>query len=62
VKKSKSWKPFWGYLQNSTANPAHLLHKWAKWAELTVQFSWYSSKKAPRILIFLIAKGAKPSF
>ena len=25
---------------NSTANPAHLPQKWAKWAELAVQFSW----------------------
>ena len=29
-KKSKSWEPFWSYLQNSTANPAHLQQKWAE--------------------------------
>jgi hypothetical protein len=40
LKKSKSWDLFWSYLQNSTANPAHLLQKRAKWAELAVQFSW----------------------
>ena len=40
LKKSKSWEPFWSYLQNSTANPAHFLQKWAKWAEFAVQFSW----------------------
>ena len=36
----KKSKPFSSYLQNSTANPAHLPQKWAKWAELAVQFSW----------------------
>ena len=40
LKKSKSWEPFWSYLQKSTANPAHLPQKWAKLAELAVQFSW----------------------
>ena len=27
-------------IQNSTANPAHLPEKWAKWAELAVPLSW----------------------
>ena len=28
------------YLKNNATNPAHLPQKWAKWAELAVQFSW----------------------
>jgi hypothetical protein len=40
LKKSKSWRPFWSYLPNSDANLAHLLQKWAKGAELALQFSW----------------------
>jgi hypothetical protein len=32
--------PFWSYQLNSTANPAHLLQTWDKWAELAVLFSW----------------------
>ena len=40
LKESKSWGPFWSYQLNSTANPAHLPQKWAKWAELAVLFSW----------------------
>ena len=60
LKKSKSWEPFWSYLQNSTANTAHLPQKWAKWAELAIQFSWQLQK--PRILIFSIVVGAKPLF
>ena len=28
--KWKSWEPFWSYQLNSTANPAHLPHIWAK--------------------------------
>jgi hypothetical protein len=40
LKKSKSWGPFWSYQLNSSANPAHLPQKLAKWAELAVLFSW----------------------
>ena len=47
------------YQQESSANPAHLPQKWAKWAELAVLLS---SKTAPRILIFSIAMGADYSF
>ena len=53
---------------NSTANPAYLPRKWAKWAKLAVLFSLIfssladSSKTAPRILIFSIAMGADYSF
>jgi hypothetical protein len=36
-KKSKSWRPFWSYQLDSTANSAHLPKKWAK---LAVLFSW----------------------
>ena len=32
LKKSKSCEQFWSYLQNSTANSAHLSQKLAKWA------------------------------
>ena len=39
-KKSKFWEPFWSYLQNSIANPAHVPQKWAKWAKWAVQLSW----------------------
>ena len=35
-----SWEPFWSYQLTSTANPAHLPQKWAKWAVLAVLFSW----------------------
>jgi hypothetical protein len=51
IEKSKSWWPFWSYQLNSTSNPAHLLLKWAKWAELAVLFSW-QLQNGPRILIF----------
>jgi hypothetical protein len=40
LKKSKSLGPFWRYQLDSSANPAHLPQKWAKWAELAVLFSW----------------------
>ena len=53
-KKSKSLWPFWSYQLDSTANPAHLPRKWAKWAKLAVVFSM--------ILIFSIAMGADYSF
>ena len=43
------------------ANLAHLLRNQAKWGELALLSSW-SSKTAPRILIFSTAMGAKPSF
>ena len=39
-KKSNSWGLFWSYQLKSTANSAHLLRKWAKWAGLAVLFSW----------------------
>ena len=29
-----------GAVMELLANPAHLPQKWAKWAELAVQFSW----------------------
>jgi hypothetical protein len=59
LNESKSWGPFWSYQLDSTDNPAHFPQKWAKWAKLAVLFSF---KTAPRILIFLIAMGAKPLF
>ena len=59
LKKSKSWKPFWSYQLNSSANPAHLSQDWTK---LAVLFSWYCSIMAPRILIFSIAIDADNSF
>ena len=31
---------FWSYQLESSANPAHLPQKKAKWAELAVLFSW----------------------
>jgi hypothetical protein len=61
LKKSKSWGPFWSYFLDSTANPAHLPQKWAKWAEWQCCLAG-SSKTVLRILIFSIAMGAKPSF
>ena len=39
LKKQNAGGPFWSYLLNSTANSANLPQKWAKWAELAVQFS-----------------------
>jgi hypothetical protein len=64
LKKSKSWEPFWSYQLNSTANlppinPAHLPQNWAELAKSAVLFS---SKRAPRILIFSIAMDADNSF
>ena len=44
---------------NSSAHPAHLPQKRAKWAELAVLFS---SKTAPRILMFSMAMGADYAF
>ena len=41
LKKSKSWRPFWSYQLNSTANLANLAQFWGKWAGLAVLFSWY---------------------
>ena len=61
LKKSKSWGPFWSYQLNSTDNPSHLPRKWAKWAKLSMLFSW-QLQNAPRILIFSIAMGADYSF
>ena len=40
LKKLKSWGPVWSCQLKSTANPAHLPQKWAKWAELVALFSW----------------------
>ena len=40
LKKSKYRGPFWSYQLNSSANPAHLPQKWARWAELAVLFIW----------------------
>jgi hypothetical protein len=38
-KKSKILGTFWSYQLKITANSAYSLQKWAKWAELAVQFS-----------------------
>ena len=57
LEKRKSWGPFLSYQLNSTANPAHLPWKWAKWAHWQCCLAG-SSKTAPRILIFSIAMGA----
>ena len=40
IGKIKSWGSFLSYKLDSTANPAHLPKKWAKWAELAVLISW----------------------
>ena len=34
LKKSKSWRLFWSYQLNSSANPAHLPQNWAQLAKL----------------------------
>ena len=48
---------------NSTANLANFAHFLGEWAKLAVQCCLAgSSKMAPKILIFSIAGGAKPSF
>ena len=39
LRKSKFWGPFLSYQLNSTANPAHLPHNWAKLAKLALLFS-----------------------
>ena len=62
-KESKSWGLFWSCHLNSTANSAHLAHL-AHFTENRLNWQCRlagSSKMARRILIFLIAKGAKPS-
>ena len=59
LKKSETWEPFCSYQLNSTADLANLAQFWGKWAGLAVLFS---SKTAPRILIFSIAMGADYSF
>ena len=58
LKKSKSWGPFWSYLLNSTANPAHLPQKQAKRAELAVQFSW-QLQNGPQDLNFFNCPGCR---
>ena len=40
IEKIKILGVFWSYQLESSANPAHLPQKWAKWAELAVLFSW----------------------
>ena len=40
VEKIKILGPFWSYQLDITANSAHFLQKWAKWAQLAVLFSW----------------------
>ena len=63
LKKSKSWKPLWTYQLDSSANPAHLPQKWAKWAELAALFGWYTSQTAPKLTpgfhFFSIAMGCQ---
>ena len=62
LKKSKSWEPFRSYQLNSTANPAHLPQNWAKFEVNGLDWQCClagSSKRAPRILIFSTALGAK---
>jgi len=46
---SENQNPFWSYLQNNTANPAHLPQKWAKRAELAVQLSCIHCYLSPHI-------------
>ena len=58
--KSKSCGPFWSYQLNSTANP--FTSKIGPNGLLWQCCLAGSSKMAPRILIFSIAMGAKPSF
>ena len=61
LKESKSWGPFQSYQLNSTANPAHLPQRWPNGLNWQCCLAG-SFKTAPRILIFSIAMGAKPSF
>ena len=61
-KKQYPGGPFWSYQLNITANPAYSSRKRAKLDKLAVLFSWYSSKTAPRILIFSIAMSGDYSF
>ena len=51
LKNSKSWRPFWSYLLNSTDNPALLPQKCVKEAELECNLAG-SSKMAPRFQFF----------
>ena len=39
IEKIKILGLFWSYQLDSSANPAHLPRKWAKWAKLAVLFS-----------------------
>jgi hypothetical protein len=63
LKKSKSWGPFWSYVtakqhcQFSSFGPIFEVNG-LDWQ----QYLAGSSKVAPRILIFSIAMGVKPSF
>ena len=61
-KKSKSWGPFLSHQLDSSANPAHLPQKWAKWAELAVLFSWQLQNGPQDFDFFSIAMGADFSF
>ena len=47
---AKSWMPFWSYQLDSTANPAHLLQKWAELSAVRLQ-------TAAKLFIFSIPLG-----
>ena len=61
LKKSKSCRPFWSYLVNSTANPTHFMQKLVKGAELFGSAVWQLQKGLQDFNVS-IAMGAKPSF
>ena len=51
LKKLKSWEPFWSYLLNSTANPAHLPQNWPNWLNWQCSLAG-SFKTLPGFLFF----------
>jgi hypothetical protein len=61
IEKIEILGPFWSYQQDSTANPALLPQKMAKWAIWQCCLTG-SSETTHMILPFSIVMGAKPSF
>ena len=56
LKSSLPLRPFWSYQLDSSANPAHLLKKMDKWAELA------APKGPPEFFFISIAMDSKPLF
>ena len=57
--KWKNQNPGGRFGATSSANPAHLPQKWAKWAKLIVLFSWHVAPKWPQDFDFFNCHGCR---